>query len=191
MNARLALLALTATLSLAASAQAQRLIPAADRRPAPAFDLAQVAGPSTHQAAASRGRLTSAGLAGKVLVLDLWAVGCVPCGPAHEALVAAAPLLADSGVVILSVGSPDDSVAATEWVHEHGGPVFPVVLLNQPLSEALEVTGWPRMVIIDAKGRVAYDGFGHSPGEFLPRVLPALIAEREGRAAPRDANRLF
>lgn len=176
--------------ALPGTAAGQRLIAPADRRSAPSFDLEQVDGPTRFQAPSVPGRLTSRGLAGSIVVLDLWAVGCVPCGPSHEALVEAGPLLQDSGVVILSVGSPENAATVRAWVAEHGGPAYPVVLMNQALWDSLEVSGWPRMVIIDAQGRIAYDGFAHAPSAFLPRVLPQLQAERDGRPPPRDPNRL-
>jgi thiol-disulfide isomerase/thioredoxin len=176
-------------LSIGAPADAQQLIARAERTPAPALDLDQIGGPTTFEGTV-RGRLTSADLKGKIVVVDLWAPGCVPCGPIHESLTQLAPALQAKGVVVLSLGVAEDSASAMSWVNLHGGATFPVALVPRALFEALEIASFPRMLLVDAKGAVAFDGHAHAVASFLPRVVPFLVAERDGMPPPADANRL-
>lgn len=172
-----------------ATAAGQRLLPPPDRLPLPAFDLAQIGGPAVPTATAA-GRVRSADLAGKILVLDLWSPGCVPCGPMHESLTDIAPQLADSGVTVLSIGILEDSAAAMTWVQAHGGAPFPIALITRDLFQALEIYSIPRLIVADAAGRRAFDGHPLSARSSLFRAIPPLLAERDGREMPRDPNRL-
>jgi len=183
-------LATLLTIVLASSAHGQRLIPQADRHPTPVVDVPQIAGPTSSQAPATGGRLRSPDFRGKVLIVDFWSPGCVPCGPIHEDLTRLAPAWADSGVVVLSLGLAEDSVSARRWLTEHGGAPFPVGLLSHDLLAAMDVASLPHLILVGADGRTAFDGHPHAMASFLPRVLPPLLAEREGRPPPRDPNRL-
>lgn len=169
--------------------QAQRLIPDSLRAAGPAFELPVWSPvPSTPPTS-----LTLQELEGQVVVLDFWARHCVPCVPIHAALVERAPEWQAQGIRVVSVLTWEDPVALGSFFESQGGlPPFPI-LLDPPgtLIRALESYAMPFTAILDHRGRVAWRRLGgFSPTMDLQRLLPPLLADRDGRPVPRNPNRL-
>lgn len=177
-----------ALLAAALPAQAQRVIPGPRRALGVPFDLAQLAGPPAPDG--SR-RLASSGLSGRIILLDFWDPACVPCGPMHEAFGQLAATYSDSGVTFISVSLTRDSAAVVAWLSQHGGATFPVVASDDAVVAGYEISSIPRVILLDSQYRIAWDrGGGHDPALILPRLLPYLFAERDGRPPPRSGNDL-
>lgn len=132
-------------------------------------------------------------LAGQVVVLDFWSRYCRPCIPQHEALVELAPAWQAQGVRFLSILTWDEPSGLEAFLAAHGGPPpFPILLDSAgTLLKAYDSYGVPTAVILDHHGKVAWRHLGGvSARADLPRLLPPLIAARDGGPLPRNPNRL-
>jgi peroxiredoxin len=168
--------------------QPPRSTPDSLRTDAPTFSLPQWAPNASRPTA-----LGSADLAGQVVVLDFWSRSCRPCIPIQEALVEQAPVWQAQGVRFVSILSWDTPQGLDEFLREHGGPPpFPILLDSAAtLLQAFGTSGVPMVAILDHHGKVAWQHLGgiHAQGD-LPRLLPPLLAARDGRTLPRNPNRL-
>jgi len=94
-------------------------------------------------------------LAGKIVLLDFWAVWCPPCLKAIPTLSRLQRDLESSGFQVLGVasysGSPEDVAA---FVKEHDVH-YPMVVGDDDLVERFDVIGYPTYFLIDTEGRIA------------------------------------
>jgi len=105
-------------------------------------------------------------LKGKVVVLEFWNTGCVPCIEAIPHLNDLVEHFRDKPVVFLSV-SDDAEERLSTFLREH--PMKSWIALdgtNNATERAFHLKGYGLIVLIDAKGRVA--GF----------TLPALLEQK-------------
>ena len=105
-------------------------------------------------------------LAGKVIVIDFWGIGCGPCVAQLPEVNAAAKHFADSKIIIVGL---HDSSGGLEQVVEFAqkrGLVFPISI-DRPdrksqsfgaTFSAFGIVGIPSSVVIDSDGSVAYIG---------------------------------
>ncbi|MGD9694986.1 MAG: TlpA family protein disulfide reductase [Thermoleophilia bacterium] len=138
---------------------APRLVPAAERAPAPALSVAALDG---------GGRIDLAEHRGRPVVLNFWAAWCEPCKEEMPALVAFAR--ADRAVDVIGVATTDSAPAARAFARRQGA-TFP--LGQDPRGDAarrFDVPGLPTTVVIDAQGRVALN----HPGPLSPSDLDSI-----------------
>jgi len=122
------------------------------------------------------GKLSMAGLKGKVIVLDFWATWCGPCRTQHPLYEQVKKRFAsNSEVVFLSIDSDEERQVVKPFLTEAKwtGPVY----FEDGLCRALSVFGLPTTVVIDRQGRVSGVLTGYVPGRFAD-----MLAERIGDA---------
>lgn len=97
---------------------------------------------------------------GKKVALVFWQTWCAPCRTEAPQLVAASRKYSSMEIIGV-VSGPDDAVDATELertIRELGLPYRNVRDRTLDLTRALEITGTPTIVVLDAAGRILYRG---------------------------------
>jgi thiol-disulfide isomerase/thioredoxin len=98
------------------------------------------------------GRFDPDSVAGKVVVVNFWSPGCVPCAREAPGLQAAANALSGRGlslVTVMSDGTPAEALAFAR----RAGLTAPVVVGDLDLLKQLNVIVYPWTLIIDRDGR--------------------------------------
>jgi len=97
---------------------------------------------------------------GKPVLIDFWATWCAPC-------VAAMPKMAeiykqgkDKGLVLLSVDMDEDATKAGDFLQKRGYSWPNFHDGDGDIARLMGSSPIPRVVLVDAKGQIAYDGTG-------------------------------
>ncbi len=147
-------------------------VPPGAREPAPSFDLPTRRG----------GRLRSADLRGRVVLLNFWASWCGPCRIEMPALDSLRRESADSGFVFLAINEERDTAAAGRFLDRYRFE-FPVVLGRGRMRDRFHYPGLPYTVLLDRAGRVAGRWAGFAGPEQL-QAIRALVRAELARGGP-------
>ncbi len=137
-------------------------------------------------------RQTLAGLRGKVVLLDFWAMWCGPCFDAFPSLIEWHQDFKGEGLVILGMtryygeaeGFPVDNAAETAALQRFKTaqrlPYDFVVTQGQLTQMAYGAAGLPTAVLIDRKGKVRYIETGTNPSRLVEmrEMVLKLLAEK-------------
>jgi thiol-disulfide isomerase/thioredoxin len=139
--------------------------------PASAFALEDLSG----------GRLRSADLAGRIVIVDFWATWCGPCLKELPELLDYHRRIQDSrDLTLLSFNVTEDREDVVDFVRDRHIP-YPVYLADELLGR-FEVVAFPTKLVIDmrkgAPGKVRFRREGYTPVASLERRVKALLAEK-------------
>jgi peroxiredoxin len=161
------LVCLTAAVLSTASACVRS--PNAEQRPAPPFDLPNLAG----------GTVSLASLEGKVVVLDFWATWCGPCLDEIPGYAEFWQKNRGRGVDVIGVvfdsGDPQE---IQDFVREHKIP-YPQLLGNDGTLDTFGANqGFPTTFVIDGKGVIRSKTVGSVPHKFekLQETVDAALS---------------
>jgi len=120
--------------------------------------------------------ISSAGLRGQVVLVNVWATWCPPCRVEMPLLESMYRRHRDRGLVVLGLSvdtAPPDSVRA---FLEERSISYPVAIVGPQVLEALGgVTGYPTSFLIDKTGRIRHRALGAlAMASFEPAVRRAL-----------------
>lgn len=102
--------------------------------------------------------LTNADLAGKPLLVNVWATWCPSCRQEHADLLAIAR---QGGIGIVGLNYKDERAAAVKWLQDLGDPyIFNIFDENGMLGLDLGVYGAPETYLVDAEGIIRYRHVG-------------------------------
>jgi DsbE subfamily thiol:disulfide oxidoreductase len=136
-------------------------------KPAPGFDLPP-AFPGI------RG-ISSADIAGKVVLINFFASWCIPCHAEH-------PFLADvaktGSLVIIGVDYKDRPDELRAWLDRDGNP-YQAIGSDSEGRAGIDfgVSGVPESYLIDKQGRIRYKQIGPFDGNMLAQTLLPLAQE--------------
>ena len=138
-------------------------------KPAPAFDLPQLAAPDQ--------RLAAKDLRGQVWLLNVWASWCVACRQEH-------PLLVELGktgqVKLYGLNYKDKREDALGWLNNYGNPYLKSVSDTEGLVGIdYGVYGVPETFVIDKQGVIRHKQVGPVTPESLRDTLLPLVAKLE------------
>ena len=98
--------------------------------------------------------LTAADLAGKHVVLQIWASWCPYCHRQNLNLIQLARDTKGGNLIVLGVSIDKDPNAAARYVQKHGLN-FPVAMITPELDRAIgKRKGIPELYVLDPKGKV-------------------------------------
>ena len=125
------------------------------------------------------GRLTSAELRGRLVVLNFWASWCVPaCTDEAPALEAIWEQYRAKGVTVVGVNIQDRDAPARAFIQRFG-QTFPTGMDPRGLiSIDYGVYGVPETYVIDRSGRTVYKYAGAVSEELLAPVIAPLLETR-------------
>jgi len=135
-------------------------------KPAPRFDL-PVLGGETGQT------FSSARLAGRPWVLNVWGTWCAACRDEHPALL---DIAKQNRIPIIGLDWGDDDASAKQWLTQLGNP-YSIVLVDREGRTAIDfgVYGAPETFFVDADGRVQYRHVGAMTPEVWEREFLARL----------------
>ncbi|MBA3893690.1 MAG: TlpA family protein disulfide reductase [Gemmatimonadales bacterium] len=151
-------------------------VPEQEREAAPDFDLPTLRG----------GRLSSATLRGRVVLLNFWASWCTPCRTEMPALDSLRREIADTEFVLVGANEDRDVGAARAFMNRLGFD-FPFVLGRGSLRRRFHYPGLPYTVLLDRAGRIAGRWIGFAGPQQL-RTVRALVRSEVDRG-PRQSVR--
>ena len=141
---------LAAGAGLGKPARADGLPPIGALLPSPGREM-----PAIGWTTADGAKVALADLAGRGLVLNLWATWCVPCVAEMPALDALADAVRDAKVLVLPLSSDRGGAVAVRRFYEQRGIRHLDVVLDPrgDAARALGARGIPTTVLVDAAGR--------------------------------------
>jgi cytochrome c biogenesis protein CcmG/thiol:disulfide interchange protein DsbE len=140
-------------------------------RPVPATDLPPVTG--LERAGKPVAGVDTAGFAGAVSLVNVWASWCVPC---HDEAPLLMQLAADPRIRLVGINYKDQPDNARRFLGRYGNP-FAAVGADQNGRSSIEwgVYGVPETFVVDRAGRIAFKLVGPiTPQNFATTLKPAL-----------------
>jgi cytochrome c biogenesis protein CcmG, thiol:disulfide interchange protein DsbE len=124
--------------------------------------------------------ISSAGFAGAVTVLNVWASWCVPC---HDEAPLLLQLAADTRIRVIGINYKDDPDNARRFLGRYGNP-FAAAGADQNGRAAIEwgVYGVPETFLVGRDGRIAFKLVGPITPDNIDSVLKPQI--EKALAAP-------
>ena len=141
--------------------------------------------------------LTTAGLRGKVVLVDFWTYTCINWLRTHPYVQAWADKYRDQGLVVIGVHSPEfEFERNTQNVRQAVTDLrvgYPVAIdSDHAVWRAFGNAYWPALYFVDARGRIRSHQFGEGDYDRAEKVIQQLLAEsgaHERRPRPGVAGR--
>jgi peroxiredoxin len=125
------------------------------------------------------GKISSASLQGKVVLVNFWASWCLECGPEMEALERLHRDLAPQGLAVVGVNARENAPAARRYAQQAGLSFLLVLDPGGAINERYGVVGIPTTFLVARDGRAVAFGVGPRDwgGPAARVLLETLLAE--------------
>jgi len=143
-------------------------------RPAPAFSFATLDGKP----------VTSTDLRGRVVILAFWATWCLPCRQELPELQKVYEQYeGNSNVAFYAVGGPsgDDTAEKESAFAKQIKLNMPLAFDSQGTAQALGVSTFPALIILDGAGRIRMVHSGYDASEHLARHISKEVGALVGK----------
>ncbi len=139
---------------------------------------------------------------GKVVLLDFWGIWCSACTSGMPSLERLKQRFEPRGVVLLSIHTPGEEIGRIRRYLEFKKSTLISALdesrrkddnaVNGTTADRYGVRGYPTLVIIDRRGRVAFhSGIGTREGVAAMKALGKEMGLDESRMSESDFHRLW
>jgi thiol-disulfide isomerase/thioredoxin len=135
--------------------------------------------------------LTTAGLRGKVVLVDIWTYTCINWLRTLPYVRAWAAKYKDQGLIVIGVHSPEfpfeKDTANVRRSAKQMSIDYPIAVdSDHAVWRAFENQYWPALYLVDAKGRIRFHQFGEGEHERTEKAIQQLLAEAGAGGAGRD-----
>jgi thiol-disulfide isomerase/thioredoxin len=126
--------------------------------------------------------LTSAGLRGKVVLVDFWTYTCINWRRTLPYVRAWAEKYNDHGLVVIGVHSPEfafeKNVDNVRWAVKDMKIDYPIAIdSDHTIWRAFNNEYWPALYFVDAKGHIRHHQFGEGEYEQSEIIVQQLLAD--------------
>jgi cytochrome c biogenesis protein CcmG/thiol:disulfide interchange protein DsbE len=140
-------------------------------QPFPAFDLPLLAN--------TKERATEQRLAGRTVLVNVWATWCPTCKAEHGELLR---IHEETGLPIIGINYKDRPAAARDWLIRYGDPYeFNIIDADGRLGVDLGVYGAPESFIVDREGTIVYKRVGEVNRRIWHAEMKPVLAQLEAR----------
>ena len=135
--------------------------------------------------------LSTAGLRGKVVLVDFGTYTCINWLRTLPHVRAWAEKYKDQGLVVVGVHTPEfefeKNMDNVRRAVKELGLAYPIAVDNDyAVWRAFANNAWPALYLIDAQGRVRYRHLGEGEYERSEKMIQQLLAEAGAAGVPRD-----
>jgi thiol-disulfide isomerase/thioredoxin len=135
--------------------------------------------------------LTTAGLRGRVVLVDIWTYTCINWLRTLPYVRAWAEKYKDQGLLVIGVHSPEfpfekDIGNVRRSAKQMRIDYAIAVDSEHAVWRAFENQYWPALYLVDAKGRIRFHQFGEGEYERTEKAIQQLLAEAGAGGAGRD-----
>jgi thiol-disulfide isomerase/thioredoxin/outer membrane lipoprotein-sorting protein len=128
--------------------------------------------------------LSLSSVRGKPVLLNLWATWCAPCVKGLADIAAIYKEGKDKGLVVLSIDQDEEAKTATDFLAKKSY-TWPNFHDDGDISRSLGGSGGiPRILLINAKGKIVYDGIGSAEDELRTEI--AKLGPEFASLAPKQ-----
>jgi thiol-disulfide isomerase/thioredoxin len=99
---------------------------------------------------------------GQVVVIDFWATWCPPCRNSIPAFIELYNKYHDQGFTILGISLDTDVQAVRNYSAQMKIP-YPILMGNKDIARAYQVSGIPKTLFLDRKGKTRKIQVGFAP----------------------------
>jgi cytochrome c biogenesis protein CcdA/thiol-disulfide isomerase/thioredoxin len=126
--------------------------------------------------------LTTAGLRGKVVLIDFWTYSCINCLRELPYVKAWAQRYGPAGLVIIGVHTPEFAfervVGNVQKAAKDLGVTYPIAIdSDYKIWSAFNNQYWPALYFIDATGTIRHHHFGEGEYDESERIIKQLLHE--------------
>jgi len=144
--------------------------PVAEDRLAPAFDLPALDG---------HGSVSLQGVAGRVVILNIWASWCPPCRQEAAPLEQVWTRYRSRGVMFIGVDHQDNHSAGLAFVRAHGVSYPSGFDPHGTVAARYGTVGIPTTLVIDGAGWIVYRFLGRVQATTLAATLDRVLASAQ------------
>ena len=114
---------------------------------------------------------------GRVVLLHFWATWCSACLREVRVLSGLRRDYSRESLILLGISMDDSQGSLSRFLEEHD-PVYPVYLAGRGVASSFQVSGVPKTIIYNQRGRRVYSTHGYVPAEELRRVVDRFLDDR-------------
>ena len=135
---------------------------------------------------------TLASFRGKPVLIDLWATWCAPCVEALPKLDKIYHEATEKGLVLISVDRDEEAKTAADFFAKKGY-AWPNFHDDGEIEKLLGSSGIPRTLLIDAQGKIVYDGAGMNEDALRTEIAKlgpeyASLTPKKDKGTPCPAS---
>lgn len=116
-------------------------------------------------------------LKGKVVLLDFWYRGCLPCIKTIPKLIKLQEEFKDE-LVIIGINDVDIKEDVTEFLHYKNANYSSTYRSEINISKSLNFNSFPTLIIINQKGEIVKTEVGYSDKSTLSKIIKDLIKKQ-------------